>query len=491
MKKKIILFGIALLSLLNTGCSKYLSEDPDMRTTLDTPTKIRELLVSAYPRASYVGFAEAASDNAEDKGLEVSETPVNADPWKFNSVNSKDLDSPNYFWNRTYEAIAAANIAIEAYQKLPENLRNDASILGEAYVARAFNHFMLVCLYANMYDPLTATTDPGIPYVTESGRKVVTKYERKTVAYVYDQIEKDLLAGLPLINDAKYTVPKYHFTRAATNAFATRFYLFKQDYAKATEYGVAALGENVVSYLRPLNTDRWKQMEYNVKKQYFCSPDNPSNLLLSEVRSLLGRNQPGYRYGLTTALNAALFYTGNVTGGKWPYMLYGVITNYNHAKWNEHFVYSGLQASYGQAYVTHVALTADELILNRAEAYTYLSKYTEALRDLNQFASTKFYDNSSGVYNPALHTITEAKVKSFYGTADLKEGIIKTILDFRRREFLFEGLRYFDILRYKIPVGHKTFDNEKEYILTANDPKRLFEMPEEVSLSGIENNPRD
>ena len=56
---------------------------------------------------------------------------------------------------------------------------------------------------------------------------------RKSVAEVYDLIERDILEGIDLIDDSKYHVPAYHFNRNAANAFAARFYLFKRDYEKA------------------------------------------------------------------------------------------------------------------------------------------------------------------------------------------------------------------------------------------------------------------
>ncbi|XLL74012.1 RagB/SusD family nutrient uptake outer membrane protein, partial [Myroides odoratimimus] len=36
----------------------------------------------------------------------------------------------------------------------------------EALLARAYNHFMLVNLWAKHYNPATAESDLGIPYVT-------------------------------------------------------------------------------------------------------------------------------------------------------------------------------------------------------------------------------------------------------------------------------------------------------------------------------------
>jgi len=41
---------------------------------------------------------------------------------------------------------------------------------------------------------LPAATDPGIPYITAPETTVFTTYDRKTVQYDYDMIEKDLLA---------------------------------------------------------------------------------------------------------------------------------------------------------------------------------------------------------------------------------------------------------------------------------------------------------
>lgn len=489
---KLLLFNIlVLLALGTTSCNKFLSENPDLRAELNTSTKIRELLTSAYPQASYVAFTEAASDNADDKGPERPYDAVNADPWKFKDVISTDWDTPIYYWTQSYSAIAAANVAIEAYFKLPDGLK-DPSILGEAYLARAYAHFMLVTLYANTYDPLTAKTDPGIPYVKEAGKTVIKKYDRSTVEDIYAQIQRDIEDGIPLINDAKYVKAKYHFTKAAANAFAARFFLFKKDYLKVIEYADKVFGKDIKPFLRQINSATYKGMEYNKRQQWFASPDNPANLLLIEVKSLLGRNYSGYRYGITTALNAELMFSGNVTeSGEYGYSIYGNVTHYNHPKWDEYFIRSGLQANWGWAYVTHVALTADELLLNRAEAYAHLGKYQEAVDDLNQFASAKIVASSNDdKYDPTYHKIDFGKIRDFYKTNDLEEGLTKAVLDFKRREFLQEGLRYFDILRYKLPVTHVSIDQKEKYYLSPTDSRRVFQMPEEVTLSGIQMNPR-
>ena len=68
MKKlKITLSLLILISI--TGCDDFLSEKPDNRTEIDTPDKISELLVGAYPQMSYFDIAETMSDNVFDSGL--------------------------------------------------------------------------------------------------------------------------------------------------------------------------------------------------------------------------------------------------------------------------------------------------------------------------------------------------------------------------------------------------------------------------------------
>src|SRR5699024_9894815 len=66
----------------------------------------------------------------------------------------------------------------------------------EAYVLRAYMHFLLVNMYAKAYDPGTASTDGGIPYVTDVNFEEVNV--KKTVKEVYDNMLADLEASFAL-----------------------------------------------------------------------------------------------------------------------------------------------------------------------------------------------------------------------------------------------------------------------------------------------------
>lgn len=480
--KKYTIYLFLLLVAVGTGCNKYLDQAPDQRTTLNNPEKVSELLVTAYPRGNYYLLSESMSDIAGFTSTTGIDFAVNQNGYFWKDIEATDQDSPTYYWNACYTAIAAANQALDVISKAkdPEKYTGQK---GEALVARAYAHFMLVTLYSKAYDPATADSDPGIPYVTEPETIVFKNYDRKTVTYVYQKIEEDLLAGIPLINDS-YSVPAFHFTRKAAYAFATRYYLFKKNPVKVIEYANLAFpANNFAANVRP-----WKSYtDFNVQQleTAYTNAANPGNLLLGETVSRVGRNykRPIYsinqnrlnamRTPLGISLNAYQVYSNSST---FYYIL----------KFVEHFVRTSINASSGTGYTMVPLLTTEEVLFNRAEAYIMQEKYADALTDMNTFISTRVTS-----YSPSTHNLTEAKIKNYYTavTADTKQAFINALLDLKKAEFLHEGMRWMDILRHKLPVVHRDAEG-KEYTLEADDKRKLWQLPAEVALSGVPQNPR-
>ena len=79
---KITVALIALLGL-SSSCEDFLSEIPDNRTQLNTPDKISEILVNAYPGGSYMEFLETMTDNVGESQ---------------NLSGTTIKNSQNYFW---------------------------------------------------------------------------------------------------------------------------------------------------------------------------------------------------------------------------------------------------------------------------------------------------------------------------------------------------------------------------------------------------------
>jgi len=472
-----LLFAVAISS-----CKKYLEQVPDNRTQLDSPEKVAQLLGTAYPQASYITFAESISDNVEDKGAGVV-LNINLNPFFFQDVQDQQQDSPEFYWNACYTAIAASNQALATCMAAPDS-QNYRTQKGEALVTRAFSHFMLVNFFSKFYDATTAGTDPGIPYVTEPEKVVFKNYDRKTVQYVYDMVEKDLTEGLPLLKDQAYTVPRYHFNLAAAHAFAARFYLFKKDYDKVIEHASAAFpNNNFADNMRPWNTT-YQTLSFYTLLATYTKATEPANLLLTEMPSNYARNYATFRYGLSYAKQRDIL-GANVTGGRWAYsVFYYGAQDYFVPKFNEYFVTTSINANTGIPYIMQPELTTEEVLLSRAEAYIYKNNTAAATADLNTFVSKRILS-----YSPSQHNITATKLSNFYGTSDLQTGLLLATLDFRRAEYVMEGLRWFDLQRYKIPVEHLFYDGSTK-TLSPTDPYRVFQIPESATLSGIALNPR-
>ncbi len=492
--KRLVLFTGILVAITTSGCDKYLEVDPDNRTQLNSKEKISQLLASAYPGANYMAFAEASSDIVGDRGSG-RDINVSRDPFLFQDVRSNDPDSPEFYWNACYEAIAAANIALQAIEQI-SNQSEYQAFKGEALVARAYSHFMLVSFFSKFYDGASAASDPGIPYVTEVENVVIKQYSRNTVAYVYEMVEKDLLAGLPLLKDETYSVPAYHFTRKAANAFAARFYLFKKDYAKVITYTNQTLPiSDIPASLRP-----WNSVYANPNGgltrleifSVFTRATTPANLLLCETYSPYIREYASGRFGYDftnySRIGVRIPVLSRSADVRWAFSFqtYGGDNTAYIPKLDEYFKRVSVNADIGDTYLMIPLFTMEEVLFNKVEALIYQGNTNDAISLLNQYLSTRIYNYSAA--NPN-HILTAAKIITAYN-APIASSSLSALLDFKRAEFIHEGMRWFDIIRYKIPVVHYLQGSATPYTLTAEDKRKVFQIPESTSLSGLAPNPR-
>lgn len=488
MKKFNIYTAVLLVgaSYMMSSCNKYLDKDPDNRTEINSLDKIAQLVGTAYPSADYLSFAESASDNAEDKGPGVGNSVDTRDrPYAWEDQAGSETNTPGNYWNGCYEAIAAANHALEAIEE--GNYGDEVlQYKGEALVARAYAHHMLMIFFAKNYQIGGTNDSPGVPYVTKAGKTVFGEYERGTVKSTYENIVADLEEGLKYVSDQNHQVPKYHFTKSASHAFAARLYMYLGEWQKVVDHAtLAAPNGNFVNNLRPINTT-FKNMTSSEFRNAFTRSDVKSTLLLANCYSTWTYNEiPRYGYGARTSL---MFTENNVTGGILDNKVlnYGA-PNYTTYKWLYYFFYTG--PGIGYPYIMQPLFTLEEVLLNRVEAYAELGKYELALADLNTFYSTKIRN-----YTAATHVVTMPKIMAYFSESDPKKGLVKAALEAKKAEFLQEGLRWLDLMRRDLPVKHNIISAEgieTDVFLQPGDPRRLFQLPPEVAIAGLELNPRD
>ncbi|GAB3016586.1 RagB/SusD family nutrient uptake outer membrane protein [Niabella terrae] len=441
-------------------------------------------------------MGEMYSDNVSDKGPNASGVHLNLpfpQLYKFEDVEDDGGNTPSEFWNGAYEGIAAANQALASiveYDLGPET----NPYRGEALVARAFSHFLLVTFFAKAYDPAGDNSSLGVPYVLTPEDNPFQKYDRGTVASVYEQIEKDLTEGLPLLNGGQWDVPGYHFTPAAAHAFAARFYLFKQDWQKVIEHANKVVpGGDFFGVIRDYAGEAASLSgDGTIFGNYFCSGESKFNLLVHEMYSGYQRSSGLYasRYGFGPAIYSNWYTRTNVTGSSFKTNAWTYGTgNYTLNKLREYFFVTNSTSNIGYPYLQMPMLTTDEVLLNRAEAYLEMGNTNAALADLNLACRYKITN-----YNQPTHGITIAKAKDFYDTANEKEAVMNAILDVKRWTFMNEGMRYFDMIRHKMTITHLLIDNsgvESTIELPADDNRRVFQIPKTaVELGGLELNPR-
>ncbi len=485
---------MTLIVLALVSCEKFLEHDPDMRTDLSSLDNVAKLLVSAYPAQEYVTFAEAASDNVEDKSAALSrnnDEPYN-DLYFWRAVQGTSNGMPGRYWNAAYAAIAAANHALEALENNYYDDPKAKAYKGEALVARAYAHFMLVTFFSKAYEIDKPNDAPGIPYVTEPETEAIKQYSRGTVQSVYEQIEKDLTDGLPLLSGGQWVVPKYHFTLQAAHAFAARFYLFKGDWDKVIEHASAVVpSNNFKDNLRQYNGSLYN-LTYNEHRIEYTKADKPWNVLLVNAYSVFQRSSGfGFNRYSFGEKNKILLSKSTVFGATFRNR-YGIYSssppNYTLNKFEEYFYYTNVAAGTGLPYIMLPLFTTDETLLNRAEAYIHNDMLQLAITDLNTFASTRIVN-----YNSSTHMLTIDKAKAYYNLSDDKEAIMASLLETKRIAFMQEGIRWFDILRHRITVEHNHIASdgtETFSYLHPDDNRRMFQLPEDASISGIELNPR-
>lgn len=506
---KITIKIIALLIILgSTACNDFLDQAPDNRAEITDVESVGQLLVSAYPNISHILFAELMSDNADDLGPQYSTFyQWYDDVYAWEPVIEDGQDSPASYWSACYTAIAAANHALEAIVELGDT-EEFLPYRGEALVCRAYSHFMLVNVFAQHYNPETADSEVGIPYVTLPETEVLADYERLSVGEVYRLIEADLVEGLELISNSAYDIPSFHFTIQAANAFASRFYLYKAEWEKVIEHADNALGDSPEQFLR--DWEAYDVMSYYELTEQYTRSTEPCNLMMIGTLSWWARAYASNRYGTHIELvnDFYSYYAGyhpwgggqTVSGSTYSvnsgtYAMKNVYSSgvdvYYTPKWDEKFEYSYAGASTGLGWLMQPAFTGEEVLLNRAEAYIMNNQITEGTADLNFWVEThcpypgsfpeSLEDYYTNVEHPALNP-------AFTIDAD-KELLIYAVLDVRRRELLHEGFRWFDIKRYNFEITHEYYDGSS-ITLAPNDYRRAIQIPQDALNNGIEGNTR-
>lgn len=470
MKKTKFLIIICSSLIVFSGCKKFLGVNPDNRVRLSSVEDYQKVVTDAYPQAYHM-FTELYTDNFrfyDYPGFNNANITSWLKPiymWSDNYILNNAI-TPEAAWRKYYSDIYKANVVLEGIGDVPGDERLRKSVMGEAYMHRAYCHFMLVNIFAKHYNRSTASTDPGIPYVYETEKIPGTSYQRDPVQVVYDRIEEDAQKALELLDESFMEVPKFHWSKAAIHAFFSRFYLFQEEWDKSLQASeeVFRLNNSIRDIFSDYDT-YFAPGDFNTFARRYFETRNPNILLVNytlEWNSFARGSLYANEFRKT-------FHADDVRG-----KIYNFSSNQTPNYWVRKF--RGQLPSDGQSYSDVALFVVEEVMYNAAEAAVRKSNpdFDYALDKLNQILRKRF--------RPFV-----ALKRSDYPNM---QAMLDKILDEKNKELCFEGYRWFDVKRYDIPVTH--WDGTKDIHLPPGDPRRVVQIPvSELNANpGMEPNPR-
>lgn len=427
--KKLHLYIIAIIVL--SGCDKFLDITPKDKFIPVTVTDFENMLNSGTLLNFGDQYWDLLSDDAylpegEPGNLYTKQQTYGRLIYKFNS-SPYDQGDNDFLWSEGYKRLFYYNSVINNIMEATEGTdANRKSVRAEAYLGRAMEHLQLVNTYAHHYDAATAATTPGIPIAVIAD--INAKFVRNSVKEVYEQILKDAnaaVADLPLRNK----LTKFRASKAGGYALLARVYLFMGDYANAKKNADLAL--SLQSALKNMN-------EFNViiPGPFPNVPGAPlgwTNIPDCQLHpeTIVARHflRP---FGLGMDVCASPELTALFTNDDKRWTLYYAdgwppAPPFNYM--NRYQVKIFLRGDYYSNY-----LNVPEMYLVRAECLAREGKKTEALADVNKLR---------------LNRITPAAYVAFtaadFGNDD--ERVLRFVLEERRREMAFTGMRVIDLKR--------------------------------------------
>ncbi|NIG52694.1 RagB/SusD family nutrient uptake outer membrane protein [Chitinophaga sp. Cy-1792] len=307
------------------------------------------------------------------------------------------------FWASAYKGIMRANRILEAVDNINASQDDKDRIKGEALFLRALMHFDLVNVFARPYAQGNGA-QAGIP--------IKIKYElatpgRNTVKEVYDQVIADLTQAKSLLKNIGIGT-KYKASQYAASALLARVYLYKGDKANAiTEAtnvinaGYQIQGSSIEFYSTPGTADEIFTL------RFMASEATGSNDM--------GAMYQMYSYG-DVRVSPDLYTTLDSSDSRNVYF-----EAYSHEFLNAKFTIQDGK----DGLTSPKLLRLEEMYLVRAEANSSTNP-DAAIADVNVIREKRNLKPLSGVAPNA---------------------VLDSVLAESRKEFMFEGHRYFDLLR--------------------------------------------
>lgn len=446
---RILVTAVAVAGLTMSACDLLIEprQSIDGANALSTPDNMEAALASPYARMRAVNYygrnllavADALADNGQ---------VTNNSGRLLNEARNQPYSHFTH-WGNSYFAINELNLIIEAAPNIPG--ASDAlktRWIAEAKFLRALYYFNLVRAYA--YEPGMAVPDldkGGIPLVLEGIRtvdfeKAINRQQgRSTVVEVYAQIYADLNDAIAGLNDSRGV---QFASQTAARALMSRVALYNRDYARVITESTAAFTSARGRFLSGDDYFNGWRVSVHPESIFDLRWDNPGESIgvnesiqstYTTIRNFefatalggWGDFIPTAAFRTFMGINATGIGTAGIAVTRGPDIrarLYDAGAAGRGAGRQVECI--KFASKTGLAFADNIpVIRKSEMLFNRMEAYYFTNQMALALADLNTLKRAR------GV----------AEV-NLTGPALLEEILVE-----KRKEFAFEGHRFFDLKR--------------------------------------------
>lgn len=360
----------------------------------------------------------------------------------------------NEHWRGPYHVIAIANNVLDELPnvQITKGLSSEM-IEGTALFHRAFTYLNLVQIYCKAYDPITADRDLGLPMRLSPDINLPS--ERASLAETYRIIEQDISNAIRLLPETSEFQTRPN--KVAAHALMARFYLLMDRYEEALAHADQALSR--YDRLMDLN-------DLDASRPYPFDAMNEETIFFaySTGVSMLTPSRECY-------LDTLLINSYKINDLR--------KTLYFNDEHNGYYTFRGSYIGLGSS-SCFVGLTVSELMLIRSESLARMEMLDDSMQSLNTLLHKRYL---TGHFKPLAQNDAE--------------DLLIMILEERRKELVFRGVRWGDLKRLnKDPRFAKTLFRkipgyEEVYELPPGDPRYVFPIPQiVVDMTGMEQNPR-
>jgi hypothetical protein len=511
--------SILALFIFSTSCKKYLEEKSQDEVRPSTIQDLNSLMSGdGYPYQTNLSpILDLITDDVQcngGQGQAAYKTVVKKGkaPYTWSKEMFQELVLADGFsstvhvnsWKIIYSKISVCNTVLAYINRVSGDEVAKNNLKGQALSMRAYYYFLLVNMFGKPYNTtgLDPEASPGVPLkltmeVTDSLNR------RNSVAEVYRQIESDLKQGAALMEASPLNNSIYRMNELAAFTLLSRVYLFQEKWDECIAYADKVIARRPA--LTQLATYRagspggyyvYNNGTPSVLANRIYDPSLSKEILFAYVPMGNGTGVGGSDEVFRTAMSPSYSAKYNP-----PYSASSeLLSLYESRPVTDSSIYLGdlrsriyfnqgafiasitppatinfgfkiLPGSYGQG---GIGLRTAEAYLNRAEA--------KAQKALGGNAAMRVAVLSD------INTLRVARYdkRKAYVSIDITD--LKQLLNFvreeRRREFPFEGHRWFDLRRYGMPSISHYYEEDpgtgQMITLTQGDSRYTLPIPREV-----------